>query len=49
VLVRVADRHPVEFDGVHELVTWNYTTGELSRVAQVRVDVVGSPAPTLLD
>jgi len=49
VLVRVADGHPVEFDGVHELVTWNYATGEVTRVAQVRVDVVVSLAPTLLD
>jgi len=49
VLLRVADGHPVEFDGIHELVTWNYATGELTRVAQVRVDFVVSLAPTLLD
>jgi len=39
----------VEFDGIHELVTWNYATGELTRVAQVGVDFVVSLAPTLLD
>lgn len=49
LLLRVADGHPVEFDGIHELVTWNYATGELTRVAQVRVDFVVSLAPTLLD